>query len=141
MAIGTENMRSVSYHLVFKVLGGNKRVQQILSASSLDRLDLATGSCDVRVEIKDLPELVDRSWSWSGSNIQQDADARVEDGSECIEEPAMRVELFGILFLETEHDLDRCIVARVGRRDLHCRINRHLRSVLFQFENNCKLQR
>jgi hypothetical protein len=57
--ISKTKKRRDAYHLVLKVLSSDERVQKILGTSALDGLNLTTGTSDVRVEIKDLPELVD----------------------------------------------------------------------------------
>jgi hypothetical protein len=44
--------------------------------------------------------------AWTSTNIQQDAYVRVQDGSKRIKEPPVRVDLLGIVFLHTKHDLD-----------------------------------
>lgn len=118
------------YHFVFKVLGGDQRVEQVFGARALHWFDLSTSTCHIGVEIERFPELVDRGGSRTGANVQKHTDTRVDDGSEGVEKPAVRVEFLCVLFLEAEHDLDRNIVTGSRFDDLHTGINSHLRRVL-----------
>ena len=50
--------------------------------------------------------MVDTSGPGHGTDVKQYADVRLEDGTERVEEPAVRVDLLLILLLETEDNLD-----------------------------------
>ena len=50
--------------------------------------------------------MINRSGSGHGSDIDKNANVGLEDGTEGVEEPTMRVDLFLILFLQTEQNLD-----------------------------------
>jgi hypothetical protein len=93
-------------HLVLKVLSGDKRVQEVETILSLESDDLAASASDVGIDVKGLPEMVNGCGTGHGTYVQEDTDVRLKDGTESVEEPAMRVDLFLILFLETENDLD-----------------------------------
>jgi len=45
--------------------------------------------------------MVSRRGPWHGTDIKEDTDIGLEDGTESIEEPAMRVDLLLILLFET----------------------------------------
>ena len=50
--------------------------------------------------------MVNRSGSGHGSNINKDANVWLEDRTKGVEEPTVRVDLFLVLLLQTEQDLD-----------------------------------
>lgn len=50
--------------------------------------------------------MVERSARRLCADVEQDADIGVENASECIEEPAMRVDFLCVFLLETKDDLD-----------------------------------
>ena len=77
----------------------------MLAVFSLQSNDLTAGTTDVRIDIKCLPQVIDRSGSRHGSDVNKDANVGLEDGTESVEEPTMRVDLFLVLFLQAEQDL------------------------------------
>ncbi|KAG9680047.1 chitin synthase, class II, partial [Aureobasidium melanogenum] len=84
-----EGMISNVRHFVLKVLGRHN------------------STCNVRIVIKCLPEVVQRSVSWSCTDIQQNTDIGLQGLSERIEEPTMTVELLCILLFHAENHLAR----------------------------------
>lgn len=44
--------------------------------------------------------------AWHRTHIQEDTNIRLEDGSESVEEPSMRVDFLLVLLFEAEDDLD-----------------------------------
>ena len=82
-----------THHLIFKVLCGNKRIQKVHSPLSLICYNLATSSAYIRIDIESLPKMVYGRGSRSCTNVEQDADVWLEDGSKGVEEPPMGVNL------------------------------------------------
>jgi hypothetical protein len=82
--------------------GHTERVEQVLPVFPFQSDDLATSATDVRVDIECLPQVIDRSGARHSSDIDKDANIGLEDWSESVEEPAMRVDLFLVLLLQTE---------------------------------------
>ena len=84
---------------------------------------LSAGSTDVLVLVKALPELVDTRSGGLRANVKQNADVRLQERAESIEEPTMRVELLLVLLLQAEEDLQGARAGRnlAGGRDDHVR--------------------
>lgn len=78
---------------------------QIDPPLSLHRSDLTASTGDIRVEVKGLPEMIERFRSWLRTDVDEDDDVGLKLRCECFESPAMRVELFGVLLLQAEHEL------------------------------------
>lgn len=55
--------------------------------------------------------MINRSRSRHSSDIDKDANVGLEDRTEGVEEPTMRVDLLLVLFLQTEDDLHRDMTA------------------------------
>ena len=73
--------------------------------SALGGNDLAAGSTNVRVDVERLPEVVDRARARPHADFEKDADIWLKNRAKGIEEPAMRVDLPLVLFLEAEYYL------------------------------------
>jgi hypothetical protein len=116
-------------HLVFKVLSGNEGVEEVDSILALEGNDLAAGTANVVVDSNAFPMMVNRRWSWNGTNIKEDTDIGLEDGSESVEEPAVRVDFPLIFLFETEDNLDGDDTF-FGSFDFECGSDGYLGSVL-----------
>ena len=57
--------------------------------------------------VEALPKLVDTCSGGFRADIEQDADVGLQQRTECVEEPAMRVELLLVLLLQAENNLYR----------------------------------
>jgi hypothetical protein len=57
------------------------------------------------LQVEGLPEVVDGAAARLGTSVDQHANVRVEDTAKGLEEPAMRVDLFLVLFLQAEEHL------------------------------------
>lgn len=68
-------------------------------------LNLSTSTSTHRINLERLPKTVNTRSARLRSSINQDANIRVQHGTKGLEKPTMRVDLFLILFLQTEHDL------------------------------------
>lgn len=64
-------------HLVFEVLSSHEGVEQVLPEHAFQSDDLATRSTDRRVDVKCLPEVIDRIGSGLSTDIKQDTHACV----------------------------------------------------------------
>jgi hypothetical protein len=53
------------------------------------------------------PQMIQTCTTWSGTNIKQDTHIGIQQWCKGSEKPSVRVKLFGVLFLETENDLNR----------------------------------
>ena len=51
--------------------------------------------------------MIDTRWTRHSTRIQKNTNVGFENGTECVEEPSMGVDLFLIFFLETKDDLNR----------------------------------
>jgi hypothetical protein len=97
-------------HLVFEVLRGDERVDQVDAELAFEGNDLAARAADIRVDVERLPEVVDRRRAGHGPHVKQHADVGFEHGPEGVEEPAVRVDLLLVLFFQAEDNLDRADV-------------------------------
>ena len=78
-------------------------------------MDLACSAAEVLVVVEGLPQVVDAALARLGAGVEKADDVRVEVPPERVEEPAVRVDLFGVLLLEAEDHLDGHEVVRVAR--------------------------
>ena len=75
--------------------------------TGLEEHVLATGTTDVLVFVEALPKLVNACSGGFCADVEQDADVRLQERTECVEEPTMRVELLLVLLLQAENNLYR----------------------------------
>lgn len=106
--------------LVLEILCSDERVEQVLPALTQHGVNLAASTTEILVIVEGLPKGEERFGTWFRSGIEQDADLRVEDTAESSEEPAMGVNLLGVLLLQAEHHLDwgecaRAVVVRANQ--------------------------
>lgn len=94
-------------NLVFEVLGGDQRVNQVLETSAQHGVDFTTGTAEVLVIVESFPEVQDGLWTRLGTSIQKNADFGVQDLAEGVEQPSVGVDFLGVLLLQAEHHLDR----------------------------------
>ncbi|RUS16119.1 hypothetical protein BC938DRAFT_476698 [Jimgerdemannia flammicorona] len=85
-------------HLVLKVLGGDKRGNEVDAAGAGHGADLAAGSANVVVDVEGFPEVINGSTARAGADVEEDADVRLENRAEGVKEPAVGVDLLLILF-------------------------------------------
>lgn len=98
--------------LVLEVLRRHERVEQLLSMRQHD-LDLTTRASAHRLQIERLPQVINGVPPRLGARVDQDADVGIQHATECLEEPAVRIDLLLVLLLETEDHLHRCARARL----------------------------
>src|ERR1700737_2895660 len=79
-------------HLVLEILGCDEGIQEIPSIGSFHGDDFTTGACDVGIKIESFPEMVEGFSTGTGTTIEKDADIGLEDRTEGLEEPTMRVD-------------------------------------------------
>ena len=82
-----------------------KRIKELLPVFAFEGDDFTASATDIRVDIKRLPQMINRSWARLCANIKQDANIGLEDGAEGVEKPAVRINLLLIFLLETKDDL------------------------------------
>ncbi|KAH0238414.1 chitin synthase, class II, partial [Aureobasidium melanogenum] len=116
-----EGMISNVRHFVLKVLGRHN------------------STCNVRIVIKCLPEVVQRSVSWSCTDIQQNTDIGLQGLSERIEEPTMTVELLCILLFHAENHLARHN-SFLGSFEFEIGIERYLCGILINVTSDFTLR-
>ena len=81
---------------------------------------------EVWVVVKCLPEVVNTALAGLGTGIEQADDVRVQVATDRVEEPAVRVDLLGVLLLQAEDHLHRDEVVRIsGVRLDQRRLRRH----------------
>ena len=96
-------------------------------------MDFTAGTSEVLVVVESLPESKQRLGAGLGTGIEQNADFRVQDATNGSEQPSVRVDLLGVLLLQTEHHLDGRKSAGavvVGTDELLVGCNRQLSGVL-----------
>lgn len=82
-------------------------IQHVPPVLALQRNDFTTCTPDVRIDIESLPEMINRRRTRHGTHVEKYADVGLQDRTEGIEEPAMRVNFLLILLLEAEDELHR----------------------------------
>ncbi|KAI6752785.1 hypothetical protein HG530_013537 [Fusarium avenaceum] len=92
--------------LVLKVLDSNEGVEQLLAALTQHGVNFTTSTTEILVVVETLPKSKERSGTGLGTGIEQDTHLRVQDTTESVEEPSMRVDLLGVLLLQTEDHLN-----------------------------------
>jgi hypothetical protein len=80
-------------------------VDQILAPFPLECNDLSAGTSDVGVDVECFPKMVNTSRARHSTDIQKDADIRLQYWAERVEEPTMRVDFLLIFLFETEDNL------------------------------------
>ena len=93
----------------------------------MTHVDLSRCSTEVRVVVECLPEVVDTPLAGLGTSIEQAHDIRVQVAPDRVEEPAVRVDLLGVLLLQAEDHLHRDEVVRITRMRLDQRRFRRYR--------------
>lgn len=94
--------------------------------SSVTYMDLSRCATEVRVVVECLPEVVNTPLAGLGPGIEQADDIRVQVAPDRVEEPAVRVDLLGVLLLQAEDHLHRDEVVRITRMRLdQRRLRRH----------------
>lgn len=81
---------------------GDKWVEKMDARWASHGTDFTTGPTDICMEIKCLPEAIDGLRSWSCADIKQHTDIGLDNRTECLEEPSMRIDFTLILFLDTK---------------------------------------
>ena len=95
-------------------------------------MDFTAGTSEVLVVVEGLPESKQRLGTGLGTGIEQNADFGVQDATNGSEQPSVRVDLLGVLLLQTEHHLDgrkRAGAVVVGTDELLVRCNGQLSGV------------
>ena len=82
-----------------------KRIKEFLPVFAFEGDNFAASAADIRVDIKRLPEMINRAWPRHCTDIEQDANIWLENRAKGVEEPTMGVDLFLIFLFETEDDL------------------------------------
>ena len=115
---GVDQLTQDVRHLVFKILGSNKRVEQLLP--SLDHgVNFTTTSAEVCVVVKRLPQVVDGFASGFGTSVDEYAyirlsgerdlrrawllgrgDAHLNHFANSVEKPSMGIDLLLVLGLQ-----------------------------------------
>lgn len=90
-----------------RLQGRTERVKQVLSPFALQGDNLTTGTTNVGVNVKCLPQVVNGSGPWHSPYVDEDANIGLEDRTEGVEKPTMRVDFFLVLLLQTEDNLHR----------------------------------
>lgn len=72
----------------------------------MTHVDLSCSSTEMLVMVESFPQIIDRPLARFRSRIQQADDIRLKVFSNRVEEPAMRVDLLGVLLFEAEDELD-----------------------------------
>ena len=96
-------------------------------------MDFTAGTSEVLVVVEGLPESKQRLGTGLGIGIEQNADFGVQDATNGSEQPSVRVDLLGVLLLQTEHHLDgrkRAGAVVVGTNELLVGCNGQLSGVL-----------
>lgn len=96
-------------------------------------MNLSTGAAEVGIVMKGLPEIVDGSLGRSSPGIEQTDHIGLELTTECIKQPAVRVDLlFVALFEDKNHLYRNKIVGIIGVRFNKGGLGRHgeLRRIL-----------
>ncbi|RUS32050.1 hypothetical protein BC938DRAFT_476390 [Jimgerdemannia flammicorona] len=103
---GLEGLVKNVGHLILKVLGRDERVQKIDTGGTSQGTDFTASTGDIGVDVEGLPQVIDGGVTGPRTDIEQDTDVGLDDGTKGLEEPTMGVDFLGILLLQTEHDLD-----------------------------------
>lgn len=96
--------------LVLEILRCHQRIEKILSSGPQHGLNLTTGTCTLRVDLKRFPKRVYTRSTRLCSGVNQHAHIGIQHRAESLEEPTMRVDLLLIVFLQTKHYLYRACV-------------------------------
>ncbi|KAI6748967.1 hypothetical protein HG531_007914 [Fusarium graminearum] len=92
--------------LVLEVLDSNEGVEQLLAALTQHGVNFTTSTTKILVVVETLPKSKERSGTGLGTRIKQNTHLRVQDTTEGVEQPSMRVDLLGVLLLQTEDHLN-----------------------------------
>jgi hypothetical protein len=84
-----------------KVLCRNKWIDEFPPASPQHRMDLSTCTSEVSIVVEGFPQVVDRSLARLRPRVEEADDSWVEVSSDRIEEPAVAVDLLGVLVLQS----------------------------------------
>ena len=82
-----------------------KRIKEFLPVFAFEGDDFTASATDIGIDIKRLPEMINRAWTRHCTDIEQDANIGLENGAKGVEEPTMGIDLLLIFLLETKDDL------------------------------------
>lgn len=81
-------------------------VEEVGAVFAFECDDFAAGSAYVGVDVECFPEVIYGGGTRHGTDVEENADVGLEDRTKSVEEPSVGVDLFLILFFETEDDLN-----------------------------------
>ena len=96
-------------------------------------VNFTTRASKVLVVVEGFPESEQGLVARLGTSVEQNANLGIENATESGEQPSVRVDLLGVLLLQTEHHLDgrkRAGAVVVGTDELLVRCNGQLSGVL-----------
>ena len=82
-----------------------KRIHELLPVFTLEGNNFTASAAYIGVDVERLPEMINRAGARHGTDIEENANVRLENRAKRVEEPAMGVDLLLVLFLQTEDDL------------------------------------
>ncbi|KAI6774575.1 hypothetical protein HG531_001424 [Fusarium graminearum] len=91
--------------LVLKILHSDKWIEKHLSTLAQHDVDLTTSTAEVTIVIETFPERQQGARARFRSGVDEDGDFWVQNATEGVKQPAMRVDLLAVLLLETENKL------------------------------------
>lgn len=82
-----------------------ERIQELRPVFTLEGDNFTTSTAYIGVDVERLPEMINRAGTRHGTDIEEDANVRLENWAKRVEEPAMGVDLLLIFLLQAEDDL------------------------------------
>ena len=119
-------------HLVLEVLGGDERVQKLLTTVK-HRMNFTSTATQIAVIVEGFPKVEDRFVSRFCASINKDTNFWVELPSHSVEEPAVGVDLLLVFSLDDEDDLDGNEIVGIvllGQNELGCGVDGKLSGIL-----------
>jgi hypothetical protein len=61
--------------------------------------DFTASTADIGVEVESLPEMINRAGTGHGTDVEEDANVWYKNGTKCVEEPVVRIDLLLVFLL------------------------------------------
>jgi len=80
-------------------------IPELLPVFAFQGNDFTASTADIGIEIERLPEMINRARARHRTDVQEDANDRLKNGPKCVEEPAVRIDIFLLFLLQAKDDL------------------------------------
>ena len=82
-----------------------EKIQQLLPVFTLEGNNFTASTAYIRVDVEHIPEMINRAGTKHGTDIEENANVRLENRAKRVEEPAMGVDLLLVFLLQAKDDL------------------------------------